>query len=240
MTPAQEVVNQTKANFLFVEGGSFMMGIEGFREDTKPYQVTLSSYAISKYETTFKEYDVYHNIIGKEIVGKDMRGVIKDYGENYGVKRVTWQEARNYCQWLGKQLNLPIDLPTEAQWEYAARSRGKIVEHATNNGKIEGSYTEKRNYNGSKVRVGVFPPNPLGLYDMSGGRPEWVLDWYAWYSKEPKTNPIQDTIQYSDSKVVRGLHKLRYSVYTRVKRKPDNNGTGIGFRCVCNQETPVQ
>lgn len=66
---------------------------------------------------------------------------------------------------MGKQL----DLPTEAQWEYVARNRGKRVEHATNSGKIEGSYTEKRNYLVTEMKVGSYPPNPLGLYDMSGG-----------------------------------------------------------------------
>ncbi|SDF32669.1 formylglycine-generating enzyme family protein, partial [Cellulophaga baltica] len=78
-------------------------------------------------------------------------------------------------------------------------------------------------------------------YDMSGGRPEWTNDWLASYSKEPVVNPRYDTIVSGTEKVVRGFHKLSNSVYSRSgSRDPEQDGFGGGFRCVCNQKTPIK
>ena len=232
-------INKIKENFVFVEGGTFEMGKDGMPESNPRHNVILDSYSLSKYETTFKDFDTYTAINDLDFIKKKYRDQ-RAMGQNYGICFISWYQARDYCKWLGKQLNLSLDLPTEAQWEYAARSRGLDVQHATDSGNIEGSYTEKRNYNGSKVEVGSYPPNPLGVYDMSGGRPEWVRDWFFSYDEEPRTNPVQDSIRYSKSKIVRGWHTLSNSVYGRGKRKPDFDKDIVGFRCVCNQKTPIE
>jgi formylglycine-generating enzyme required for sulfatase activity len=124
-----------------------------------------------------------------------------------------WQRARDYCQWLGQLTGLPIDLPTEAQWEYAARSRGQNFVFATDTGNLE----HGRNVPGSRehmellnpiirynmdlpgfsrtiprpVPVGLFPPTPMGLYDVAHNGLDWVLDWYAvdYYQRSPVDNP---------------------------------------------------
>ncbi|MBU2995595.1 formylglycine-generating enzyme family protein [Cellulophaga baltica] len=236
-TPEQEQILETaKTNFVFVEGGTFTMGKNGV-SIAREHQVTLDSYSISKYETTWEEFDLYFLLNEKEIINPQYRKNIEDYGPKYAAKKNTWFLAKAYCQWLGEQLNLPIDLPTEAQWEYAARSRGLDVEHATNSGKIEGGIND--NY-GVDNKVGIYPPNPLGLYDMSGGRPEWTNDWLALYSKEPVVNPRFDSIVSGTVKVIRGFHKLSNSVYIRSSREPEQDGFGGGFRCVCNQKTPIK
>ncbi len=229
----QEMLENIKEHLVFVEGGTFMMGHPNVQGATV-HQVTLDSYSINKYETTFKEFDLYHNSLNIEIIQPNRRK-LKEYQPNYGVKAISWQQARDYCQWLGKKLEIPMDLPTEAQWEYAARSRGLDVDHATNNGKIEGG--DKDNYGDGEI--GSYPPNPMGVYDMSGGRPEWVLDWLGPYSREPVVNPLIDSIGIFEEKRVRGWHSLSYSVYKRGSREPTATGAGVGFRCVCNQKTPI-
>ncbi len=231
----QEIINQAKANFVFVEGGDFIMGKAPYPVATPEHKVTLDGFSISKYETTFKEFNTYTNINDLDSIEPGWRHR-KDMGPNYGVTFITWQQSKDYCLWLGKQLSLPIDLPTEAQWEYAAGSRVLDVNHATNNGKIEGG--DKDNYGKDRI-VGSYPPNPLGLYDMSGGRPEWTRDWIHGYKSKPLVNPKFDSIQVYEKRVVRGFHTLGISVYNRGSREPDNDGSGVGFRCVCNQKTPV-
>ncbi len=239
LTPSEQAhLQQSKKNFVFVEGGTFVMGKNGLPQANPAHEVTLDSYSISKYETTFKDFDLYTTSNGLDSIANRSRDY-KDMGPNFGAAFMTWFAARDYCIWLGKQLQLSLDLPTEAQWEYAARSRGLDVQHATDNGKIVGSHTVKRNYNGSTVEVGSYPPNPLGIYDMSGGRPEWVWDWYSSYDEQPVTNPVQDTLKWSKNKVTRGWHTLSNSVYGRGKRLPDFDKGIVGFRCVCNQKTPV-
>ena len=237
----QAMLTKIKENFIHVEGGTFLMGSNRFPEATPTRDVTLDSYSISKFETTFEEYDLYCNTIGLEIVHKKYRHLPRN-SPKHAAWHMDWFQARAYCQWLGKQLELPIDLPTEAQWEYAARNRGLPVEHATNNGKIVGG--ENDNY-GYKKPVGHFPPNPLGIYEMSGGIQEWTLDWYGNYRSEPQTNPKGRTLREDEiaenlgEKVVRGWHNLSNTTVTRGHRPVESTGTAIGIRCVCNQKTPI-
>jgi sulfatase modifying factor 1 len=204
----EQILEDAKTNFVFVEGSTFTMGKNGV-SIAYEHEVTLDSYSISKYETTWEEFDLYHIMNDLEIINPHHRGKIKDYGPNYAAKKNTWFLAKSYCQWLGEQLDLPIDLPTEAQWEYAARSRGLNVEHATDSGIIE--VGEDDNY-GTDTPVGTYQPNPLGIYDTSGGRAEWTNDWLALYSKEPVVNPRFDSIVSGTEKVLRGFYKLSNSI----------------------------
>ncbi|WP_142764381.1 formylglycine-generating enzyme family protein, partial [Klebsiella pneumoniae] len=104
---------------------------------------------------------------------------------------VDWNEAQQYCQWLATITNLPFSLPTEAQWEYAARSRGKFVIAPTNDGTIQidksgGNVASEKDSKEYAKKMGtslgvysplpgnLFPPNPLGIYDMAGNGWEWM------------------------------------------------------------------
>ena len=105
-----------------------------------------------------------------------------------------WQDAKDYCLWLGQVTTLPFDLPTEAQWEYAARSRGQHYYFATNTAYLQlrsGSYYDPKigymvDYTNDEInapsgtdKVNAYPANPLGVYGMSNQVSEWVNDWYA-------------------------------------------------------------
>ncbi len=98
--------------------------------------MTLSSYSLSKYEAELVDYDVYLQALNRPFEqsrdeGKYLDRNSKDYRTylpyftNKPARKVDWQDAKKYCQWIGKLTSLNVDLPTEAQWEYAARSRGQ-------------------------------------------------------------------------------------------------------------------
>jgi formylglycine-generating enzyme required for sulfatase activity len=171
------------------------------QDDKKLHKVVLSDFAISKFKVTNADYKTYLKATG--IKSPAVNILLKDYPsmtkDDYSVG-VTWQQAKDYCQWLGKESGKKIDLPTEAQWEYAARSRGQYLPFATNNGKFEegknipnedqlDEYTD--GYGFPIYPIGKYPPNPLGLYDMGLSGSEWVNDWYAsdYYSHSPVNDP---------------------------------------------------
>ncbi len=248
----------TIKNMVFVKGGSFMMGdkprkmfdprtqkyFTGYYDtstDSKPqHKVTLDSYSISKYEVTWAEYDLFTIAKGRKKFdfdeSKKVRNKFRQQSQAAGVR--TWNDAKEYCQWLGKITNLPIDLPTEAQWEYAARSRGQDVKYATDNGK----YNPGRNIRKPRENiypVGSFPPNPIGLYDMSSNASEWVNDWYStnYYSKSPQNNPTGPS--KGKRKVKRGggigdSTELSSTVVNRASHPV--NSSHIGLRCVINSQ----
>jgi sulfatase modifying factor 1 len=186
------------AEMVYVQGGSFMrgdfarlMGLEGVtrmtsKEDDKIVkEISLSDFWISKYKVTYAEFDVFTDAVGKPRAGMEYDA---DLRHPTIPARAYWQSAKDYCLWLGELTGLPMDLPTEAQWEYAARSRGQFFMVATDNGNVE--YGRNLPY-GAQERVispvettgrypvGLFPSNPLGLYDMSDNGTEWVNDWYS-------------------------------------------------------------
>ena len=198
---------------------------------------------MDKYELTFGEYDVFSKVTGSPLLDKEDLGDMKARGPRQPAA-ANWYQAKKYCQWLGKLTGLPFDLPTETQWEYAARSRGKPVGYATDTGLIDAgrNYAKFSDY---PTPVGSFPPNPIGIYDMSGNVAEWVNDWYApgyadLANKIDPTGPKTGTKKISRGGVY-GQDSWGNDVYTRVAEVPDTTNIGIaqGFRCVLNVDHPV-
>lgn len=249
----ESLKKRTLKQLVFVEGGTFMMGDVGYVDengiqryftndpDTRPvHQVTLTSYSIQAYEVTFGDFDFYTRLMGEELVGK--RYVGEEYrGTDHPADMVTWHQARAYCQWLGEKIGYSMDLPTEAQWEYAARNRGEAVAYATNNGRKEvGANLGGGTKSWYSKPVGSWPPNPLGIYDMTGNVGEWTVNYYRGYRKEPKIDPRNDVLDPSKSeeRVVRGLGWD--PLYRRAITDPNNTGTNAGMRCVANHPEPIK
>lgn len=212
-------MDKTLKNLRFVEGGSFEMGDFGPKHskdglyyssqpENKPlHKVTLSSFSMSAYKTSYEDHDVFSEAMGREKLGMDRLTQRSRYPK--AAAGMNWFQAREYCQWLGALLKLPMDLPTEAQWEYAARNRGQFVLFATDNGKVEDGRNvwdlDQRDKQTSELGaygnppslpLGQFPPTPLGLYDMMTDGYEWMLDWFQadYYAHSPEANPAGPAI----------------------------------------------
>ena len=201
------------------------------------HKVTLSDYSISKYETTWEEFDLYYEIIDKEYYKKKSKDKKREFrSPKMPAVTPSWNEAKNYCKFLAKQTGKNYDLATEAQWEYAARSRGKYVYYATDTGRGIQSRdslnptNEPKNIGDGIFKVGSFPPNPLGLYDMTGNVHEWVNDWYSkdYYKKSPELNPKGP--KTGTEKVKRG----RRGSLTFTRSKSKTTAPNKSFRCVLN------
>jgi len=215
--------------------------------DMKPaHKVTLDGYYLSKYEVTNNEYAVYLKINGKE--WPPGREPHEDYFNNYPVLVPSWYEAKNYCAWVAKVSGLPFDLPTEAQWEYAARSGGQNYLFPTDNGKLEFGRNIKAYPDDPKIDkdyayapVGSNPPNPMGFHEMAANVSEWVNDWMdiKYYQHSPERNPAgpkESPYKQKQWKVTRGTSGINsnfidrnFTTIIRGKRLPDNPTNG--FRC---------
>ncbi|KOC87873.1 formylglycine-generating enzyme family protein [Winslowiella iniecta] len=260
----QELVNRSIENMVSVKGGNFRMGDFGplvgdeLPLTTEPdnkvlHDVTLSDFSISKYKVTWRDYDIYAKI--KHLDKPEVPYGYKDHKDKVQTAdmpaALNWQQARDYCQWLGKSANKEMDLPTEAQWEYAARDGGKFVIYATDNGKFERGRNlasveqgvEMSGMRSMNYPVGKFPPTPLRLYDMAGNGVDWMIDWYApdYYAKSTKKNP-QGPVK-GEKKVVRGFQNgggaFANQTVFRQSRKPDVGKSGVlipyyNARCVIN------
>ena len=208
---------------VFVEGGTFMMGSaskEAYEEEKPVHQVTLSSYSIGKYEVT---QDLWEAVMGSN--PSRFKGARKP------VERVSWDDCQDFIQKLNNLTGKNFKLPTEAQWEYAARggkkSKGYKYSGSDNIENVAWSPGVLRTH-----KVGTKDPNELGLYDMSGNVYEWCSDWYGRYGKTSETNPIGPT---SGSDRVRrggcwdsGSNACRVS--SRTSQSPEFRVGYIGFR----------
>ncbi|GAB3049836.1 hypothetical protein GCM10027155_14590 [Acinetobacter apis] len=209
----QQLIDKTKKNLIFVKGGTYMMGDFGSEhsEDKLPYdgaadskplhKVTLDDFYMSATKSNYADFDVYTSVTGQKPVGDFDEQLLRNRVP-IAAAGINWQQGRNYCQWLGQQLNMKMDLPTEAQWEYAARNRGQYVMYPTDNGKIDTGRNvwsfEQRQDSEEKYKafkhlpiLQQFPPTPMGFYDLITDNYEWMLDWYdpEYYSHSPEKNP---------------------------------------------------
>jgi formylglycine-generating enzyme required for sulfatase activity len=267
---AKQLADKSVANMVAIKGGEFLMGDFGplvgeklpfsiNQDDKKLHKVILSDFFISKYKITNADYGVYLKSESKEDLPKGpfMKSHPSLLKDDYSVS-VTWEQAKKYCEWLGEEIGKKLDLPTEAQWEYAARSRGEYIPYATDDGNFKPGYNVPDNLKMAEYTdglglpfypIGKYPPNKLGLYDMGLSGSEWTNDWYSadYYFSSPVNDPKGP--EKGTEKVLRGyvggdrqyaLTMFRQSALPIPLADPDDNykKVGIGpqyvFRCVMN------
>ncbi|MFB0713854.1 formylglycine-generating enzyme family protein [Buttiauxella noackiae] len=265
----QALVNKSLANMIPVKGGDFLMGDFGplvgekipfsiNSDDKKLHKVILDDFMVSKYKVTNHDFNEYIKLTNQKALPEGV--IVRHYKELSGSDvsvSVPWEIAKNYCLWLGTKSGKKIDLPTEAQWEYASRSRGGYFPYATSNGKMEKginvpTYEEKEQMTGGfglpYYPIGKYPPNPLGLFDMGLSGAEWTNDWYAadYYAQSSIKNPKGS--EKGKKKVLRGyiggddqyaLTMFRQSASPIPLLKgwvyeKDGISPGYVFRCVVN------
>ena len=220
-----------------VEGSTFTMGCESEQalscshSSETTQRVTLSSYHISKYEVTQAQW--------KAVMGANNNPSYFK-GDNLPVENITWFQAKAFCDSLSRMTGKKYALPTEAQWEFAARggknSKGYKYSGSNTIGDVAWYCS---NSNRTTHAVGTKAPNELGIYDMSGNVWEWCADWYGSYSSSAVTDPTGP-----NSGRYRVLHgggwndddgggtncrvSCRWNYYT-----PDDRRDDFGFRVVC-------
>ncbi|MBO5017527.1 MAG: SUMF1/EgtB/PvdO family nonheme iron enzyme [Alistipes sp.] len=226
-------------SMVWVEGGSFDMGSNSGYDDERPvHRVTLAGYWIGATEVTQAQWE---SVMGTDIrQQRDKAGYSSLYGEgsNYPMYYVNYDEAKEFCRRLSERTGRTYTLPTEAQWEYAARGgRDGVRDNYTYSGSNSiGSVAWYDGNSGNSTNpVGRKSPNQLGLYDMSGNLWEWCLDYYRSYSSSSQTNPTGPSS--GDSQVLRGGSWLNGGSRCRVPYRdyynPSYRYYGLGFRVVC-------
>ncbi len=244
----KETLSGLNLDMVYVKGGTFTMGAtseQGSNDSAKPaHQVTLSSYHISKYEITQAQWKA---VMGTTIEQqRDKVGAYSLYGvgDNYPMYCVSWTEAKAFCEKLSQKTGKKYALPTEGQWEFAARggvkSKGYKYSGSDAVGDVAWYYDNSYNLGENHPdygthAVGTKAANELGIYDMSGNVWEWCADWYGSYSSDAATNPSGPNS--GSYRVLRGSSwsgsggSCRVSI--RYNFKPDVHGSYVGFRVVC-------
>ena len=229
--PKKVIVEDDAASFnmVFVQGGSFKMG-SNENDDEKPiHNVKLSSFYIGKYEITQKQW--------RTIMGTD-----PSYFKNCDdcpVEQVSWNDVQEFLQKLNQKTGKKYCLPTEAEWEYAARggNRSSNYTYAGSNS-IDNVAWYGINSENKTREVGGRQANDLGLHDMSGNVWEWCNDWYDknYYESSSENNPTGGT---GSRRVIRGGSWFSYPTYCRVAYRyggtPAYRDNNVGFRVALSQ-----
>ena len=237
-----------------VEGGTYKMGSKDSdktadNDEQREHEVTIKTFEISKFEITVWEWKQYTKTNKLNMPAKPDWG----WQDNYPINGITWEEAIAYCNWLSKKEKLqPVyskqgpnyvcnfkangyRLPTEAEWEFAAKGgvKSKGYKFSGGNDANEVAWHKAISKN-SPHTVGTKLPNELGLYDMSGNVWEWCWDWYNkdYYKIEKGDNPKGP--EMGERKCVRGgswdsqVNYLRPA--NRISTPPNKTHEFYGFR----------
>jgi formylglycine-generating enzyme required for sulfatase activity len=258
-------------NMVFIKGSCFQMGdvFSDVVSNEKPvHEVCIDDFYMGKYEVTVGEFrkfiketgyrteaewqDGCHSWVGyAEVKKKEFNWQNPSFSqtEKDPVVCVSWNDTYEYIKWLNNKGGKSYRLATEAEWEYAARSRGKKYEYSWGNGAPAENIADKKakrellgkadaeGYDDGYAftsPVGSFKPNELGLYDMSGNVSEWVSDWFdpKYYGNSPANNPRGPLS--GKCRAIRGgtWNPLVPPVKTttRLCSIPGGRGTWMGFR----------
>ena len=220
---------------ILVQGGTFKMGSNDGDVDEKPiHTVTVGSFYMSKYEVTVAQYREFCKATGRAMPATPKWG----WHDNHPIVNVNWKDATAYCRWLSELTKQTYRLPTEAEWEYAARggNKSKGYTYAGGNTLSELAWHGDNSLEQTHP-VGTKKPNELGLYDMSGNVFEWCADIYSdrYYAESPDKNPKGP--EGGDERILRGGSwygngKYGCRVAIRVACIPDAKDDYDGIRIV--------
>ena len=213
-----------------VKGGCYRMGDtfgDGGKNEKPVHQVCVDNFSIGKYLVTQAQWQA--------VMGNNPSH-FKECGPNCPVEQVSWEDVQKFIRRLNEQTGKHYRLPSEAEWEYAARSGGKHEQWAGTSVLAElGDYAWFEDNSSEKTQpVGTRRPNGLGLYDMSGNVWEWCKDRYDadYYKKSPQKNPRGAAS--GSSRVMRGgswcLSEGLIRAASRNYRDPSRRLNCIGFR----------
>ncbi len=223
-----------------VEAGEFPMGSNAASDDEKPiHSVDLDAFAIAKYPITNSQYACFVAATGREPPKHWGGRTPPDELHTHPVRNVSWKNAAAFCDWLSEESGMAIRLPTEAEWEKAARGTdGRTYPWGNESDKIQ----TLCNMNGTGIEgtspVGIFPAgeSPYKVAEMAGNVREWVNDWYDkdYYRVSPRDNPQGP--ERGEYRVLRGGSWINSGSYVRSANRynnfPDNWNVNDGCRCV--------
>jgi formylglycine-generating enzyme required for sulfatase activity len=216
--------------FVFVKGGCFQMGNtfgDGEPDEKPVHEVCVDDFYMGKYEVTQGQWQT--------VMGANP-SYFKECGVNCPVEQVSWNDVQEFISRLNQRSGKRFRLPTEAEWEYGARSGGKREKWSgtSREGKLGQYAWYDGNSAGRTHRVGEKRPNGLGLHDMTGNVWEWCSDWYGenYYRGRPRNNPKGP--DNGSSRVLRGGSWGNSPRYMRAADRyediPTDRGGNYGFR----------
>lgn len=267
ITSFTETINGLRFEMIEIESGTFLMGCDFRNENQRPeHEVTISKFYIGKHPVTVDLFNLFINESNYKTEA-ERKGFSKTYSylywdENKGINwkygadgkvrpqsdfchpviHISWNDALEFCQWLKRKTGRNYRLPTEAEWEFAARggkfSKGYIF--------IGGNDAESVGWHGENGDKNTHPvgkklPNELGLFDMSGNVSEWCSDWYGLYTNVSQLDPPGPP--WGEFRVHRGnswnakcwgVDLSHLTASDRGRHFPGNSCDVIGFRLAMN------
>ncbi|MCB0374570.1 MAG: SUMF1/EgtB/PvdO family nonheme iron enzyme [Sinomicrobium sp.] len=250
---------KTEIDWVFIDGGTFEQGknqiivspqgdtVKGF---TSPHRmVEINDFYIGKYEITVKQFKEFCESTGRKMPEPPIENAhgkkVYYKWEDENPMLATWNEANDFAKWAGGRL------PTEAEWEYAAKGgkKSKGYQYSGSNDPVEIGWVGE-NSDSTFHNVGLLKPNDLGIHDMTGNVGEWVSDWYnpAKDSLVSKINPQGPTT--GKDKISKGVswfyntqdengNPLKYGIHmpeVRYQSPQETRNDGFGFRIAKDTE----
>ena len=218
---------------VWIPAGKFKMGDiqnNGGSDELPVHIVSITKFAMGRYEVTFEEYDHFVKATGRSKPSDN------DWGRgNQPVINVSWEDSMAYVKWLSAETGKQYRLPTEAEWEYSARA-GTSSEYWWSD-----TWATKANCNREFNRatpVDSFEPNPFGLFDILGNVYEWIADpWHKNYKDAPSKG--QNWTGNSEKRLLRGGAWSSSAAYCRVANRnkfvATEKGMSVGFRVALSQ-----
>ena len=229
-------VNGVSFTMIAVEGGTFKMGATSEQgsdaeyDESPVHDVTLSSYYIGETEVTQELWEAVMGSNPSYFGGYPQRPV----------ENVSWNDCQEFITKLNQLTGKNFRLPTEAEWEYAARGGNKSMGYKYSGSNIIGNVAWYTSNSGSETHdVKTKQANELGIYDMSGNVWEWCQDWYgsSYYGSSPENNPTGPASGYY--RVNRGGSWYYYAKFCRVSNRdyynPGYNISNLGLRLSLSQ-----
>ena len=230
MQTGNEQRHPAEPEMIFVEGGTFLMGCNDedgkdcLNDENPQHRVTLGSFYIGKYPITQKQW--------KAVMGSNPSEFKSD---NHPVETVSWDDAQEFIRRLNAATGKQYRLPTEAEWEFAARGGNKSQGYKySGSNNLNDVALNNENSGNHTHPVGTKQPNELGIFDMSGNVWEWCCDWYGNYRSSQQSDPKGPSS--GTYRVDRGGSWIDDAFYCRVSGRDsssqDDYAINLGFRIV--------